>query len=198
MRFNVASGSPFVGTGVTTTVNNGATLELAGSVSTLSNGSNRVNITNDSGAAAGILVSGTHQQVGTIDGSGTTQVNAGASLTADRIIQGSLIIGGTSGSHALVTIDASDASGNPLDVPSGLAVADSLTPSEPFGAGESSSANVSSGGLADLGVPSFGDSVGHFNPLSVPEPSTFRLALLAVLGVVSTQFARHRLRCQTV
>ncbi len=197
LRFNVASGSPFVGTGVTTTVNNGATLELAGSVSTLSNGSNRVNITNDSRAAAGILVSGTHQQVGNIDGSGTTQVNAGASLTADRIIQGSLIIGGTSGSHALVTIDASDASGNPLDVPSGLAVADSLTPSEPFGAGESSSANVSSVGQgADVAAESLGNSVGS-DPSPVPEPSTLLLALLAFLGVVGTQFARYYFQCQT-
>ena len=61
-----------------------------------------------------------------------------------------------------------------------------------------SSANLSSGGLADLGVPSFGDSVGRVNPSSVPEPSTVLLALLAVLGVVSTQFARHHFRRQTV
>ena len=45
----------------------GATLELAGSVSALSSGSNRVNIINNS-TSTGILVSGTHQQVGNIDG----------------------------------------------------------------------------------------------------------------------------------
>ena len=113
LRFNVVSGTPTIGTGVTAVVSSGATLELAGSVSALANGANRVNITNNS-TAPGILVSGTHQQVGNIDGSGTTQVNAGSDLTANHIIQSALVIGGTSKNPGLVTIDASDASGNPL------------------------------------------------------------------------------------
>ena len=75
-----------VGAGVTATVASGATLELAGSVSSLSSGANRVNITNSS-SSPGILVSGTNQQVGNIDGAGTTQVNAGSDLTANHIIQ---------------------------------------------------------------------------------------------------------------
>ena len=49
---------------------------------------NRVNITNSSTTPAGLLVSGTNQQVGNISGSGTTQVNAGSSLTANDIVQG--------------------------------------------------------------------------------------------------------------
>ena len=62
----------------------------------------------------GLLVSGTNQQVGNIDGLGTTQVNAGSDLTANHIIQSALVIGGTSTSPGFVTIDASDALGNPL------------------------------------------------------------------------------------
>jgi hypothetical protein len=61
-----------------------------------------VNITNNSSAPAGILVSGTHQQAGNIDGSGTTQVNAGSDLAANHIIQNALIIGGAAGSPGVV------------------------------------------------------------------------------------------------
>ena len=81
-------------------IGSGATLELAGSVSALSSGASRVNIVNNSSAAAGLLVSGTHQRVGNIDGSGTTQVNAGSDLTANHIIQNALVIGGAAGSPA--------------------------------------------------------------------------------------------------
>ncbi len=114
LRFKPTSGAASVGSGVTATVASGATLELAGSVSSLSSGANRVNITNNS-SSADILVSGTNQHVGNIDGSGTTQVNAGSDLTANHIIQSALVIGGTAGSYGLVTIDASDAAGNPFD-----------------------------------------------------------------------------------
>ena len=67
LRFNVVSGTPTIGTGVTAVVSSGATLELAGSVSALANGANRVNITSNSNAP-GILILGTNQQVGNIDG----------------------------------------------------------------------------------------------------------------------------------
>jgi hypothetical protein len=49
-----------------------------------------------------------------LDDAGTVVVNSGSSLTADHINEGSLVIGGTAGSPAVVTIAASDASGNPL------------------------------------------------------------------------------------
>ena len=199
LRFNFVTGAATIGTGVTATVSSGATLELAGSVSALSSGANRVNITNNS-TAPGVLVSGTNQQVGAIDGSGTTQVNAGSDLTANHIVQSALIIGGTAGSHGLVTIDASDASGNPLDQLSGLALAGSLTPSGPIGEGVISSTSMSSiaADSADLAVPAAGNSVGISNASPVPEPSTLLLALLAVLGAVSIQFVRYHLRCQSV
>jgi hypothetical protein len=201
LRFNVTSGAATIGTGVTANVAAGAALELAGSVSALSSTASpasRIHIVNNSPAAVGgLIVSGTNQRVGGIDGTGDAQINAGSDLTANHIVEGALVIGGTAGSPALVTIDGSDASGNPLGQSSGFALADSLTPSSPFGAGGISSANLSSGGI-ELAAPSLGNSVGGSNPSSVPEPSTLVLALLAVLGVVSTQFVRHHFRCRTV
>jgi uncharacterized protein YjbI with pentapeptide repeats len=196
LRFTLASGSPTIGTGVSAVVSSGATLELAGSVSALANGADRVNITNNS-TAPGILVSGTNQQVGKIDGSGSTQVNAGSDLTANHIIQSALIIGGTAGNPALVTIDASDVNGNPLcaasdgplDQPNESALAGSLTPSGPFGAPDMSFASsiTTTAGSADLAVPAAGNSVGISNGSQVPEPPTLLLALLAVLAVFSTK-----------
>ena len=131
LRFKVATGTANVGTGVTATVASGGTLELAGSVAALAAGANRVNITNSSTAPAGLLVSGSNQQVGKISGAGTTQVNAGSSLIANDIVQGALAIGGTSTSHGLVTIDASNASGNPL---ASLAAPADSTPEVALGA----------------------------------------------------------------
>ena len=126
------------------------------------------------------MVSAGNQQVGGIDGNGTTQVNAGASLTADHIVQGALIIGGNSGSQALVTIDASDISGNPLSQSSGLVFAGSVTRNGSTAAGEASSANLS--GVASTNP----ESLSAVNPTQgsnlspVPEPSTLVLMLLAI------------------
>jgi fibronectin-binding autotransporter adhesin len=191
LRFNVVSGSPTIGAGVAATVSGSATLELAGSVSALSSGATRVNITNNS-AIPGVLASGTHQQVGNIDGTGATQVNAGSDLTANHIIQSALVIGGAAGSPGLLTIDASDASGNPLDQSSGLALAGPLTPNAPFGTDGISSADLSRASGADFAVMSPEDSVGVGNLSPVPEPSTLLLMLLAVLCVVGAQFVRHQ------
>ena len=52
---------------------------------------------------------------GGIEGAGDLTVGAGSSLTASHIIQSALVIGGSAGSPALVTIAASDANGNPLN-----------------------------------------------------------------------------------
>jgi fibronectin-binding autotransporter adhesin len=183
LRLNVASGSPSVGAGVTATVNSGSTLELAGPVSALSSSANRVNVINNS-TTPGLLVSSTHQQVGNIDGSGTTQVNAGSDLTANHIIQSTLVIGGTAGSHGLVTIDASDASGNPLGTSRGFAMASSLEPSEPFASGRLVSSNfLASSGSSTSGLTLEADTLGG-RTAAVPEPTTMLLALfsLASLG----------------
>jgi autotransporter-associated beta strand protein len=187
LRFNVTSGSPTVAAGATATVDAGATLELAGSVSALSSGASRVNAINNS-SAPGILVSGTNQQVGNIDGSGTTQVNAGSDLTTNHIIQGALVIDGTSKNQGTVTIDASDASGNPLAslavaaIPSaaeklpGTVIGDSIN-GDPV-AVSSIALNLSAGaGLA-----------------TVPEPSGLVLIAVGGLALSSAAYSRRRLR----
>jgi len=69
---------------------------------------------NNSSAPAGVLITGTSQIVGTIDGSGSVEVGSGSDLTATHIVQNALVIGGTADSPATVTISASDALGNPL------------------------------------------------------------------------------------
>jgi T5SS/PEP-CTERM-associated repeat protein/autotransporter-associated beta strand protein len=199
LRFNVNSGSAGAGGGVTAIVTGSATLELAGSVSALSSASHRVNVANNSMAAAGLLVSGIHQQVGNIDGTGTTQVSAGSDLTANHIVQTALVIGGTSGAHGLVTIDASDASGNPLvqsSIPSSdSSLASSLQTSEPFGAGLAQASDS----LA-MGEPSFSNpSASASNPgitsasgstSAVPEPAT--LLMLAIGGLMMFGLAVRR------
>jgi hypothetical protein len=191
LRF-VNSAAATVESGVTAMISSGATLELAGTVSALANGPNRVNITNNSNAP-GILVTGTNQQVGNIDGSGTTQVNAGSDLTAGHIIQSALAIGGTSKNLGLVTIDASDASGNPL-AGVGLAVAGSMQSSEPFSAGASTtsillppSAEAFSGDPSPVGGTPTGDLS------AVPEPSTLMLLFAFALAglLVDSRCARR-------
>jgi hypothetical protein len=110
------------------------------------------------------------------------------------------VIGGDAGSLGLVTIDASDVSGNPLDQPSSMVVAGSLTSSSPFGAGGINSANLSTTATDSPAPPpiSAGNSALIGNVSSVPEPSTLLLALFAVLGVVTAQLARRYFRSQTV
>ena len=103
-----------------------------------------------------------------------------------------MIIGGTAGSPGLVTIDASDASGNPLGQSSGLGLAGSLEPNEPFGAAALSSSNsLASGGSSEsgstLGVETLGGRNLGSSVVAVPEPTTLLPALLglAALGCLS-------------
>jgi autotransporter-associated beta strand protein len=190
LRFDVTSGTPTIAAGATATVDTGATLELAGSVSALSSGANRVNITNSSDAP-GILVSGRHQQIGGLEGSGMTQVNAGGDLTANHIIQGALVIGGAAGNPGLVTVDASDATGNPL---LGLALPSAPTPEVTEGAaiylsgstGRLASSDLAAATLAPL-KSSAGTGLGE-----VPEPSTLCLLFIGVLAAAHAALRRSR------
>ena len=198
LRFAAVSGAATIGTGVTATVASGATLELAGSVSALSSATNRVNIVNNSSAAAGVLVSGTSQQVGGIDGTGTTQVNAGSDLTANHIVQGTLIIGGTANSAASVTIAPSDASGNPLAASNatsnGLLTSGLILPLDAGTADLLSSADLIRAGdvVSSESNPRLETPGNNSSTTAVPEPSAVRLALIGVGGLLV--IARNRRR----
>jgi autotransporter-associated beta strand protein len=182
LKFDVTSATN-LGAGAMVSIASGATLELAGSVSAMgASGGNRANIVNSS-SAPGIVVSGSHQVVGGIDGSGTTQVNGGSDLTADHIIQSALMIGGTAGSPGVVTIDASDASGNPLTVASVALPSDS----NPIGlAGSpfdesllSGNSVLSNGSYAQSRAASL--ATGN---AAVPEPAAFVLAFVALTATI--------------
>jgi hypothetical protein len=198
LRFNFVTGAATIGSGVTATVASGATLQLAGPISALSSGGNRVNVTNNSNAT-GLLVSGTNQQVGNIDGSGTTQVNAGSDLMANHIIQGALVIGGTAGSPALVTIDASDPSGNPLvtalshDGGLGSAAFEtSVLSSRSVAIGDLSLLSAPDGEFADAGPILSREAGRESNASSVPEPSAvllLGLGMAVILLMVTRQNA---------
>src|SRR5262249_15827337 len=126
--------------------------------------------------------------------------NAGSDLTANHIVQGALVIGGTANNPGVVTIAASDSAGSPLGQSNGLALASSLAPSGPFDIGVSSLAASSSiaAGKTDMLPLSTGNSTLVGNASVVPEPSTLLMALLAALGVVSSQFMRHQFRWRTL
>ncbi len=186
VRFSTSAPAA-VSTGVTATIGVGATMELAGSASALSWGANRVNILNSSQLAGGaLLVTGANQQVGNIGGSGNVNVNAGASLTANHIIQTALLIGGAMGSVATVVIAPSDASGNPLiDGSSDLALAGQFTPSEPLMVG---SLSATGNPLSPPDTASAYDSAP--STLSVPEPASFILMGLAAALVAAASSRR--------
>ncbi len=171
LRLKVGS-TPSVGVGVTASVSGTAVLELAGTASVLGTAiaADRVTINDSSNAAAGLLISAGNQQVGAIGGAGNVQVNAGASLTADHIVQTALIIGGTAGSHGLVTIDGSGPSGNPL--------AGTRTPGEPFAASGDSESSDLGAAAVELSPSSGANATGL---AAVPEPAS--LILLAVGGL---------------
>jgi autotransporter-associated beta strand protein len=123
LGFNVST-APTLPVAFTPLVDGTGTLQLAGSVSALSGGASGNNVTNNSTAAAGVLVSGTNQFAGDIDGTGTLTVGDDGQLTANHVVQGALVIGGSAGHPATLTIAASDATGSPL-----AAASDPLTSS---------------------------------------------------------------------
>ncbi len=196
LKFTNTTGSSTIAAGASVTVASGATLELAGNVSNLSDSgaaSHRVHVVNNSTVASGgsLLVSGSNQQVGAIDGIGDTHVNDGASLTANHIVQNALVIGSAGASASTITIAASDASGNSLSAPGG-GLTSSLGSSDPFGAGMSGSSGLSSGtdssGDSGLGAA----AAGGGSTASVPEPSTVVLAIVGALACLSSVVRRNR------
>ncbi len=187
LRYNTTANATSVGSGVTVHVASGAQLELANSGAALSDGTHVANVSNDSQVAGGgLLVSGTNQRVGRIQGTGNVVVAAGGSLTANSIVQNALNIAGSSGSHGLVIIAPSDASGNPLVEPDSSAGVAS-------GALSTFETNDAlAGKLPEIGGGSSSESSGlPFAPSAVPEPGAL---LLLGLGLASLSVAASSLR----
>jgi autotransporter-associated beta strand protein len=188
LRFQIASGSPTVATGMVVIVAPGATLELAGTISALADASgNRAQIVNDS-TAAGIIVSGANQVVGAIDGCGRTTINAGGDLTADHISQSALLIGGTAADPAKLTIaPASD----------GLSIAliANLAPPGPLGEGlDSTGAFSGPAGFDFSSAPSWVALAAEPNSASVPEPTSLALALTTLVALLIRRMRRWKTR----
>ncbi|HKD36961.1 MAG TPA: hypothetical protein VKB78_09170, partial [Pirellulales bacterium] len=113
LAFDVST-APTLAVGFTPTVDGTGNLELDGTVSALSGGAGGTNILNNSSASAGLLVRGSGQLSGNIDGTGTLTIAADGALTANHVVQRALVIGGSAGHPATLSIAASDALGNPL------------------------------------------------------------------------------------
>ncbi|HKD37701.1 MAG TPA: hypothetical protein VKB78_12905, partial [Pirellulales bacterium] len=107
---------------ISATIDGTGTLELAGPDPATGNRAGELSVVNTSTAAVGLLISGKSEVVSAVDGTGTTVVNPGSNLTANHIVQGALVIGGTATNPATVTIAASDASGNPAGAATPLSV----------------------------------------------------------------------------
>jgi hypothetical protein len=121
-------------------------------------------------------------------------VNAGSDLTASHIIQSALVIGGTAKNPGLVTIDASDADGNPLASP--LLATPLPSPSGPIVAGADFTDPIVS--IDGGGDSIFVSRVGPYAtsaPLlaAVPEPSALLLTLAAIGGGVGVASRRGHL-----
>ena len=197
LRFAVDSGTASVGSGVTATIAAGATLELAGTVSALSSGSSRANIVNDSQAAdGGLLISGSHQEVGGIDGAGNLVIEAGSDLTANHVVQNALIIGGTADDPAMLIVAPSTATGQPL-FDSGAESLDKLVLAPLASIASSIPDTASEPATIDAAVPiadlpnllaasssAAARAVGR-EAATVPEPATFWLAMLAIAIVLA-------------
>jgi len=96
----------------------GAIVQLAGSISGLGTGGSRVDVSNNS-SSPGLKVLGTNQQVGHVTGNGSLYVAAGADLTALSIQQNTLTI---SGRLSISAASYSALSATPVPEPTALAM----------------------------------------------------------------------------
>ena len=190
VKFTNTANAASVGTNATVTVASGSTLELAGTASALSDGTamHSVNVVNNSAApVGGLLDSSTSPQVvGAITGTGNTVVGNGASLSANSIIQNSLVIG----SGSTFTLAPSDSNGNPLaevsaslgGVASGSLLSGSTTSGSGFVALSGSGALLA-GVDSAAATPTLGLGGAAGGVSAVPEPSSILLAMFAALGL---------------
>ncbi len=198
LRMDAASAST-VGASVSVTVAASATLELDGMHPALQDGLNttiRAHITNSGTLAVGnsvVAPSGTTQQVGGIDGSGSVVVGdtVAASLTADHINQSSLVIGAGS----TFTLAPSAADGSPmagLGVGGGsLMLANSLMPASGFIAPSSNLSGDDGVGSTAAVAPAGG--VGSTGTNAVPEPASGLLLGLGALALYCVGAVKWRI-----
>jgi autotransporter-associated beta strand protein len=199
LKFSVASpATSSVGSGVSVSVAAGATLQLAGTSSSLS-GANYANIANSSQAAGGgLVVTGTGQQVGAITGTGNTNISAGSDLTVSSIIQNALIIGGTAGSPATLTIRSSSSTGATLpsngpDTSTAAASTQWLTDAlAAMAAGSSPQSAVAIPSSIPQDSGSLSSSSESAGGNGVPEPSTVGLLLIAAGAWAVSRIRRSR------
>ena len=155
-------------------VEEGATVQLAGTVPALTNAglTNFVDVINDS-TAPGLVISSAGQHVGTLSGAGSTLIEAGATLTASFVEQSTVTINGTAGSPGKLVLRARGAGDAPLLLATTAAGSDS-----PIGG-------------AGLAPALAGDTLGA--PAQVPEPSSLLLLAAASLGWLGVRRLRRAL-----
>ncbi len=188
---NAASAST-VASGVIVTVASGATLELDGTASALTDSLhplNRASVQND---GSFIIGAAAMQQVGGIDpyqrAAGSVVVSNNAQLTADHINQLSLAIG----SGATLTIAPSNSDGSPMASQgsgSSLVLAGSLTPTSSIIA--SSDSLLGLGGASVLALPALGE-MGGASINAVPEPASGLLFGFGALSLFSIGMASRK------
>jgi autotransporter-associated beta strand protein len=171
LKFAPTTGTAMVGGGATVAVATNSTLELDGAVPSLSAG---VNVANDGSQQFGgaLLITGTGEQVGNIDGVGDLIIGPGGALTANHIIQDALLIGGSASATGELTIAASDSAGGPLTFSATTPLSDNPSAINPMVNGAERSGS----------------------PGAVPEPATVWLSLIGMIALLSARRRSAALR----
>jgi autotransporter-associated beta strand protein len=92
LKYNFSGGKPVaIGIGATLTIGTSGTVELAGGESGLSDGTHFINVTNNS--LTGLIVSGTNQTAGNINGNGNMTILPGVDLIVYSMHQNTLTLG---------------------------------------------------------------------------------------------------------
>jgi hypothetical protein len=144
-----------------------------------------------------ITGSGSFTVDGGIEGAGNLSVGAGGNLKATNIIQWALVIGGSDQSPAVVTIAASDSSGNPLTtLPSSSEAAPSVGVVRAASCSSSTGAGAEAGTSRPVAMPS--SFTKHLSDGTSPRRLSFGnrssdavMSLLAAFnGIGSTELTR--------
>jgi hypothetical protein len=121
-------------------------------------------IVNNSVSAQGVLVDSANQVIGGISGTGNLTVGSGGGLTANYVQQNSLVISGSAGDPAAVTIATSDSSG--ASSATSAASANSCRNDVVAPSGSGSTATAKAGSADSISIES----------LEVPPPATLWIA----------------------